>query len=193
MSVIRSQLVPWVWPQTTEAPSPVAEEVSQLFEEFRSPVLRYILSLGLPMQDAEDILQEVKMFLWRQFDKFEAGSNFRAWARTIATHQILNYRRAVKKRIGASLDDAFVEAVAMEIDRQGEGLERRSDALLVCVRKLPEAHRKIVQWRYYEDCSVAEIAGRTQRTTEAVYRLLSRIRAVLSDCVVRQTAEQGGR
>jgi len=153
----------------------------------------YVYSLVSSTHDAEDILQEVKMFLWRQFDKFEAGSNFRAWARTIATHQILNYRRAVKKRIGASLDDAFVEAVAMEIDRQGEGLERRSDALLVCVRKLPEAHRKIVQWRYYEDCSVAEIAGRTQRTPEAVYRLLSRIRAALSECVVRQTAEQGGR
>lgn len=153
----------------------------------------YVYSLVSSIHDAEDILQEVKVVLWRQFEKFEVGSNFRAWARTIATHQILNYRRAVKKRTGAPLDEAFVEAVAMEIDRQGERLERRSEALLVCLRKLPEVHRKIVQWRYYEECSVDDIAGRTQRTTEAVYRLLSRIRAALSECVVRQTAEEGGR
>src|SRR5882672_736702 len=148
----------------------------------------YVYSLVASSADAEDILQEVKVTMWKQFAKFEAGTNFRAWARKIATHQILNYRRAVRKLPNAQLEEEFIEAVAAEIDRRAEVLDDKADALRLCLRKLPEAHRKIVVWRYYEDCGVEEIAAKTERTVEAVYRLLSRIRGVLNDCVSRQMA-----
>ena len=84
------------------------------------------------------------------------------------------------------MDEAFIEAVAAEIDRRADALDRRADALRQCLHKLPEAHRKLVVWRYYEDSGVEEIAVKSERTVEAVYRLLSRIRGVLNDCVSRQ-------
>jgi RNA polymerase sigma-70 factor (ECF subfamily) len=146
----------------------------------------YVYSLVARAADAEDILQEVKVTMWKHFAKFEPGSNFRAWARKIATNQILNYRRAEQRRPNSELEEAFIEAVAAEIDRRAEVLDGRADALRVCVQKLPEAHRKIVVWRYYEDCGIEEIAAKSQRSVEAVYRLLSRIRGVLNDCVSRQ-------
>jgi RNA polymerase sigma-70 factor (ECF subfamily) len=126
--------------------------------------------------------------MWKQFSKFEAGTNFRAWARKFATHHILNYRRSEKRRPETVIDDAFIEAVAGEIDRRAGVLDGRTDALQTCLRKLPEAHRKIIVWRYYEDCGVEEIAAKSQRSVEAVYRLLSRIRTVLNECVSRQLA-----
>lgn len=146
----------------------------------------YVYSLVNRAADAEDILQEVKVTMWKHFAKFEPGSNFRAWARKIATNQILNYRRAEQRRPNADLDQSFIEAVAAEIDRRADTLDRRADALKICLHKLPEAHRKIVVWRYYEDWGVEEIAAKSERTVEAVYRLLSRIRTVLNDCVSRQ-------
>jgi RNA polymerase sigma-70 factor (ECF subfamily) len=146
----------------------------------------YVHSLVPRAADADDILQEVKVTMWKQFANFEPGSNFRAWSRKIATHQILNYRRAEHRRPNAELEDAFIEAVAAEIDRQAETLEGRADALRACLHKLPEAHRKLIVWRYYEDCGVEEVAAKSGRTVEAVYRLLSRIRAVLNECVSRQ-------
>ncbi|MDR3403681.1 MAG: sigma-70 family RNA polymerase sigma factor [Chthoniobacter sp.] len=149
----------------------------------------YVYSLVASATDAQDILQEVKVTMWKQFAKFEAGTNFRAWARKIATNQILNYRRAVRKLPNAQLEESFIEAVAAEIDRRAEVLDRKADALRVCLRKLPEAHRKIVVWRYYEDCGVEEIAAKSERSVEAVYRLLSRIRSVLNECVSRQLAQ----
>jgi len=153
----------------------------------------YVYSLVSGSHDADDILQEVKITLWKHFAKFEPGSNFRAWARTIATHQILNHRRSVKRHAASSLEEAFVEAIAEEIDRQSESLEAKAVALRTCLHKLPEAHLKLVQWRYYEECSVEEISARSQRSVEAVYRLLSRIRAVLSECVQRHVAAGGTR
>jgi RNA polymerase sigma-70 factor, ECF subfamily len=148
----------------------------------------YVYSLVARAADADDILQEVKLTLWKQFAKFEQGTNFRAWARKIATHQILNYRRAEKRRPSSELEEAFIEAVAAEIDRRSEVFDRRSEALRQCLHKLPDAHRKIVVWRYYEDCGVEEIAAKSERTVEAVYRLLSRIRTVLNECVSRQVS-----
>jgi RNA polymerase sigma-70 factor (ECF subfamily) len=148
----------------------------------------YVFSLVASPADAQDILQEVKVTMWKQFAKFEPGSNFRAWARKIGTNQILNYRRSEKKRPNSTLDEEFIEAVAAEIDRRADTLDHKAEALKICLRKLPEAHRKIVVWRYYEDCGVEEIAAKSERTVEAVYRLLSRIRQVLNECVSRQLA-----
>ena len=149
----------------------------------------YVYSLVASTADAQDILQEVKVTMWKQFAKFAQGTNFRAWARQIATHQILNYRRAVKKLPNLQLEEQFIEVVAAEIDRRADLLDHKADALRICLRKLPEAHRKIVVWRYYEDCGVEEIAAKSERTVEAVYRLLSRIREVLNECVSRQLAQ----
>ncbi len=148
----------------------------------------YVYSLVSRPADAEDILQEAKVTMWKHFSSFEPGTNFRAWARKIATNQILNYRRSEQRRPNSTLDDEFIEVVAAEIDRRATALDHKSDALRLCLRKLPEAHRRIVIWRYYEDCGVEEIARKSERSVEAVYRLLSRIRAVLNDCVSRPLA-----
>jgi RNA polymerase sigma-70 factor (ECF subfamily) len=162
------------------------EDYLRLLNEHERWLATHVHSLVSNWNDAADILQEVKLTLWRQFGKFEPGTNFRAWARTIATHQILNYRRASQKRQHVDIDDAFIQAVAAEIDRRGDVLDARSDALQHCLRKLPEAHRKIVLWRYNEDCEIPEIAAKSGRTVDAVYRLLSRIRQSLSECISDQ-------
>lgn len=148
----------------------------------------YVHSLVSHTADAEDILQDVKITLWKQFERFEPGTNFRAWARVIATHQILNYRRAKKKHEHEEIDDAFIQAVAAEIDRRGDALDHRAEALNACLRKLPDAHRKIILWRYQEDCGVEDIAEKSGRSVEAVYRLLSRVRQNLNECITRQLA-----
>ncbi len=173
-----------------DQPSPDSDEKTEVFLRLLNQhdrwLATYVFSLVPRASDAEDILQECKVTMWKHFAKFEPGSNFRAWARQIATHQILNYRRSEKRRPNSELDEAFIEAVATEIDRRAEQLDGRADALRLCLRKLPEAHRKIVVWRYYEDCGVEEIAAKSERTVEAVYRLLSRIRVILNECVSRQ-------
>jgi RNA polymerase sigma-70 factor (ECF subfamily) len=171
-------------------PDPTAdtEAYLRLLTQHDRWLATYVYSLVASAADAQDILQEVKVTMWKHFANFEAGTNFRAWARKIATNQILNYRRATQKHVSSQLEENFIEAVAAEIDRRADVLDRKADALRLCLRKLPETHRKIVVWRYFEDCGVEEIAAKSERSVEAVYRLLSRIRAVLNDCVSRQIA-----
>lgn len=163
------------------------EAFLRLMAEHERPLAAYVYSLLPGAADADDILQEAKIVMWKQFGRFEAGTNFRAWARTIVLHQVLNHRRAEKRRPTTPLDREFIEAVAAEIDRRADALDLQSEALKYCLKKLPEAHRAIVVWRYYEDCGVEEIAAKSNRSVEAVYRLLSRIRKTLGECMSRQT------
>lgn len=47
--------------------------------------------------DAQDLLQETMMKAWRYRDKFEMGTNMRAWLYTIMRNQFINsYRRNIR-------------------------------------------------------------------------------------------------
>ncbi len=142
---------------------------------------------GLVPRDsaAEDILQQTKLLLWKHFDDFTLGTNFIAWARTTAFHQILTHRRQ-KKREHLPLDEDALEALGHAVSDLAEEGSARQDALRACLPKLPVEHRQLVQLRYFDDLEIDQIAERVNRTEAAVYRALSRVRMTLMQCVQKQ-------
>jgi RNA polymerase sigma-70 factor (ECF subfamily) len=162
------------------------EEYLRLLTQNDRWLAAYVYSLVHSQADAQDILQDCKIVMWKQFQNFTTGTNFRAWARKIVTFHILNYRRSQARHQTSELDEAFIEAIAAEIERNESQLDRQAEALQTCLRKLPEAHRKVILLRYYEDQDIDEIAAKTNQTAGAVYRLLSRIRKLLNECVQQQ-------
>lgn len=168
------------------------ESYLRLLNEHERALAAYVHSLVVDCADADDILQSCRLTLWKKFDQFEEGTNFLAWARKIALHLILNYRRAEKRRPVYSTDPAFLESIAREIDRQGDALIDRSEALHVCLQRLPENQRRTVLLRYHDGLDIGEIAATTSRSDAAVYRLLSRIRAVLNKCIQQRLEVAGG-
>lgn len=149
----------------------------------------YVYSLVSPNADADDILQQTKMVMWRNFDQFEPGTNFLAWARKVAFNQILTYRRQ-RKRDHLPLSEETLEAIGHEVSRLSEQGDERREALRECLRKLPGEQRKLVLLRYYEDLDIDHIAARVSSTAGAVYRALSRVRFVLLECVEKQIAHE---
>src|SRR5262249_34859663 len=53
----------------------------------------YVMSLVPNRNDAEDILQQTNLVLWREFHQFEPGTNFTAWACRVAFNQVLAWRK----------------------------------------------------------------------------------------------------
>jgi RNA polymerase sigma-70 factor (ECF subfamily) len=164
------------------------EDFLRLLAEHERSLRGYVHALVPTSADAEDILQDCRVFLWREFESFEPGTNFLAWARKVALHRILNHRRSAKRRPVLASEPDFIESVAAEIDQRSENLEHRAEALRHCLKKLPKAHLQTIAWRYYDAAPIEEIANKTRKTEGAVYRLLSRIRQVLNDCVTRTIA-----
>lgn len=168
-------------------PGEQTEAYLTLLNENERKLAHYVHALVSDFADAEDILQACRLTMWKKFSSFEPGTSFLAWGKKIALHRILNYRRSKSRKPLHTNDPKFIESVAAEIDRQSESLSHRSDALRHCLGKLPEKQRQTVILRYYDGCEIAEIAKTTGRSEGAVYRLLSRIRAALNDCITEKT------
>ncbi len=170
-------------------PSSDIEEESDHSTEFLKLLSAHDRSLSLyvyglvPHQaDADDILQQTKMVMWRSFSKFQLGTNFIAWARKIAFHQILGYRRKKKKQ-HLPLSDEMLDMVGEEIAEITDHEYLRRQALQSCLNHLKEEHRKLMLMRYQEEMEVDDIAKKMNSTPGAVYRALSRLRLSLLDCI----------
>ena len=145
----------------------------------------YVYGLVPAHADADDILQQTKMVMWRSFSQFELGTNFIAWARKIAFHQILGYRRQ-SKRVHIPLSEQMLEQVGHEVAKLSDHGQARREALESCLHTLPAEHRQIVLMRYFEDLEVVLFAERVYSTAGAVYRALSRLRYTLLECVEKR-------
>lgn len=159
-----------------------AEEFVFLLARHERMLGGYVMSMVPHGSDADDILQETKVILWRNFHQFASGTNFGAWARKVAFHQVLAFRKR-RHRDPVEFSEEFVRAVSDEVERNAVHLEQRQRLLQHCIARLPGEHRQVVLLRYDEQLSLEEIAARTSRTVGALYRLLSRIRYALHDCV----------
>ena len=161
-----------------------AEEFVFLLARHERMLRGYVLALVPHAQDADDILQEAKVRMWRAFAQFESGTNFGAWSRKVAFHQVLSYRKK-RKRDRLDFTDDFIQAVASEHDNSIEHLEQRERLLHGCLAKLPDDHRNLLHLRYTEGLSLETMSTRLERTVTALYRQLSRVRHVLHECVTK--------
>lgn len=158
----------------------------RLLSEHEKALSIYVTGLIGSPQDAQDILQEGKLVMWKHFHRFELGTNFVAWGRKILFHQILSHRRRDKRRPSHSQLDEEV-LVVLDDEASAALLERRwtdrEQALEQCITRLKPAHREILDLRYRDEASISRIAHRVGKTDGAIYRLLSRLRISLYECI----------
>lgn len=164
------------------------ESFIRLLSEHERGLYLYVMAMTSHAADADDILQEAKVVMWRHFGDFKLGTNFGAWARKVAFYQVLAYRKR-KQRDRLCFSDKFVELVAEKLEDEEGYLERRYQMLASCVSKLNPEHQRIVNLRYEGGESIDVIAELVGRSSGAVYRVLSRIRKSLHECVSHQVAE----
>jgi RNA polymerase sigma-70 factor (ECF subfamily) len=80
-------------------PSEVECAVIHLFEEFRNPLLRYVISLGLSLHDGEEVIQEVFLALFRHLKQGKSRRNLRGWVFRVAHNLALKQQMANKKAL----------------------------------------------------------------------------------------------
>ena len=165
------------------------DEFVKLFSLHQRKIYLFIGSLLPDGQDLEDVFQETSLVLWREFERFEQGTNFSAWASQVALNQTLAHRKR-RTRSRVVFSDEFLLAVARELSVHGDDFDRRTTALAGCVMKLPPHHQELIRARYASGEAIEQIAEQLHRTSEAVYRMLSRIRQSLHECVTRSLASE---
>src|SRR3984885_15007802 len=95
----------------SERPSEIEREVMDLFEQLRNPLLRYALSFGIPVHDAEEVIQEVFLAFFRHLQLRRSRKNLRGWIFRV-THNLALKRRSANHRLRdqTTSDDRILES-----------------------------------------------------------------------------------
>lgn len=159
-----------------------SDEFLQLITEFQGRLFAFVLSMLGDLDQANEVLQESNLVLWRKSDEFQPGSNFKAWSFRIAQFQVMAYRqRQIRDRLVFS--DDVIEQIGRDAALHDEEYERKVRLLEDCISGLSERNREVL-CRFYEDGqSLEAIAAALNRKANAVGQLLFRIRKSLIECV----------
>lgn len=175
-----------------ESSSKVDEDFVRLFTRHQRPLFLYLLSRVPNPVEAEEILQETNIVIWRKFEQFTPGSNFLAWAMQIAKYELLKYRERHHKD-KHQFSDRFVEQLAEdeEIDEASQW-EARREALARCLGKLRAKDRELIERRYKAGENGIRLAEFFERPVNSVYQSLGRIRRTLLECIHRELNTETG-
>jgi RNA polymerase sigma-70 factor (ECF subfamily) len=165
-----------------------AERFLRLYTENQHRLSGFVHTLVPNWQDAEELIQESLLILWRKFDDFDAATNFFSWAARVAQFEVLNYRRR-RKHAGPQLSDVAIQEIAATAVAVSTELELQREALKRCLDELPERDRRIVTLRYQETGTVERVAAAMGRSTSLVHKTLRRIRSRLLRCVRHRTGQ----
>lgn len=172
----------------TSAPD---EEFVRLFTRHQRPLFLYLLARVPNPVEAEEILQEANIVIWRKFDQFTPGTNFLAWAMQIAKFEVLKYRER-HQRDKLQFSDHVVEQLAQEEASDTAYWEARRQALINCLAKLRAKDRELIERRYSPGQNGLSLAELLERPVNSVYQSLGRIRRTLLECIHRELAAETG-
>jgi RNA polymerase sigma-70 factor (ECF subfamily) len=164
-------------------------EFLRLLNQHERALSAYILTLCPHWSDSEDIAQETRLRLGKQFDKYEPGTDFAAWARSVAYYLILTHReKANRDRL--RFGPAFYQCVSAAIAARPRLVAARQDALTHCMEKLDEPKRQLIESYYSEHQSLQDLARQQGRSYDAVRKAVYRTQLVLADCIESEMREK---
>lgn len=128
----------------------IEHQVIRLFDQFRTPLLRYALSLGLSVHDGEEIIQEVFLALFRHLQLGRSRENLRGWMFRVAHNLSLKRRRETRRSQGQA--DPHRSLIQSQVDAAPSPEEQvlsaqRQTRLMAVVNALPEQDRMCLRLR----------------------------------------------
>jgi RNA polymerase sigma-70 factor, ECF subfamily len=131
-------------------PSEIEHEVMEFFEQFRDPLLRYALSFGIPVHDAEEVIQEVFLSLFRHLQLRRSRKNLRAWLFRVTHNLALKQLYANQRSHAKTTSDRIIAEARLDPcpdpEEQLSSVERRR-RLLAVVHALPELDQGCLRLR----------------------------------------------
>ena len=155
------------------SPVELTEDERRRFQADALPLLDSLYGAALRMtrnpQDAEDLVQETMLRAYRAFDRFEAGTNLKAWLFRILTNAYINtYRKRQREPQKVSADEVEEFDLYQELKDHGTQFEATPESIVLdslvdsdiidAIDDLPEQFRLAVVLSDIEGFSYAEMA-----------------------------------
>lgn len=184
---------------------PIERRDQEQFEQAAMPFLDALYNTALRMtrnaQDAEDLVQETYLKAFRHYEKFQPGTNLKAWLLKIMKNTFINdYRKrqlAPPESDFAEIEESFESQLSEEVTRQiknpeQEALENVLDEdVQRALDELPADYRMVVLLADVEGFAYREIAEILDIPVGTVMSRLYRGRKKLEADMLRYAREHG--
>ena len=122
--------------------------------------------------DADDLVQEVFVKVWKHIDNFREDAQLYTWVYRIATNECLNFLRKKKKKFFIPIHDVQNE-LTQKLDSSsyidGEEIQMKLQKALLT---LPDKQRLVFNMKYFDEMkyeNISEITGTSVGSLKASY------------------------
>lgn len=145
-----------------------------LIESYREAIYWHIRRLVVRHDDAEDVMQECFINVYRYIDNFKGGSSLKTWIYKIATNEAI--RHCTKRRLTMDSYDEKSRLVELFSSEEEVDFDSAQAMLQKAVLSLPEKQRIVFNLRYFEEMTyeqIAEVTGSSVATLKTNYHYAS--------------------
>lgn len=153
-------------------------EVTTLYRELRKPLLRFLVCLGLSVDEAQDVVQDAFLSLQQHLAAGASQENIRSWLFRVAHNRARNRQKSYERRCSEPLDRE-ADTMVHEATPERAVLEKEKFLRLrSAVRLLSEPERECLLLRagglrYREIAEVLEMA--TSTVSDTVERAIKKL------------------
>lgn len=150
-----------------------------LIERYQQKLLAYILRISnFSLEEAEDVLQEVFIKVYKNLNEFDADLKFSSWIYRITHNQVISTHRKLQARPQGDSIDADEEMLR----KLASGLDTASEISIKILREnidkvmsgIDAKYREVLVLRFFEEKDYKEISDIIRRPMGTVATLLNR-------------------
>lgn len=133
--------------------------------------------------DADDVLQNCLIKVFRNIHRFEGKSRLYTWLYRIATNEALTFLKKAQRRATGPIDqENGVLQLKAEAPVDGDKLLQKLEA---AVAQLPDKQRQVFRLRYYEEMSYREMSVKLRTSQGALkasyHHAVKKVEAALTE------------
>jgi RNA polymerase sigma-70 factor (ECF subfamily) len=169
------------------------ETVCQEAWRHREALCAYAYTWLKDWAKADDVVQEAYLVMLKKWEEVQTIDGVHPWVRRIVQYKIMNAQKAGRREVSlpdGDLESIAAKAVAERIDEEADQQTQRVHAMQRCLERVPEAKRSVLRGYYLDGRSCDQLAHDEGSTTNAVAKLLSRLRQMLRDCTELQMRQE---
>lgn len=139
-------------------PTRIEEGFRLLLQQYQERLYWHIRRLVIQHDDANDVLQNVLIKVYRNIHNFKGQAQLYTWLYRIATNETLTFLKKKNKKSAISLEEEVINlADTLKADEYFDGSEVQLK-LQQAILTLPEKQKLIFLMRYFEGLPYQEIS-----------------------------------
>ena len=131
---------------------------NQIVEEYKERLYWHIRKIVLIHDDADDVLQNTFIKVWRNLENFKGDSKIYTWLFRIATNESITFINKKKKKLEDSFDiyEQYLSN-SLQSDQYFDGNEAQL-LLQKAVLSLPEKQRIVFNMKYFDEIKYKDMS-----------------------------------